>query len=120
MRPILQITRKADVDLSAATNRGRCVVATAANGMALAVAVSIPIGLLQDTPALGKAGAVCVVGTALGRASGAIAVQTRVRSDANGRLVAAAATEPSVGITLEAAGALDDLIEVLVVPQATA
>lgn len=120
--PDNEITRKADADLSAAANRGRSIRLTANNGCALSNAIGGPsIGVLDNLPKAGSAARVITGGTAKARAGAAIAVGDRVKSDANGRLIpvggeAAATLIHVVGIAMQAAAALDDLIEARITP----
>lgn len=117
--PDNEITRKADADLSGATNRGRAVVLTANNGCALAGANGKAIGILDNLPKAGSAARIITGGTAKVRAGAAYAVNARLASDANGRLVTAAADETVVAIAMEAALAADELREARVTPGAT-
>lgn len=126
--PILSETRKADVDLSAANNVGRAVKVTASNGCALCTAGAgtggdFAFGLIALKPkvGIGASVAITLMGTAKGRAGAAFAVGARLKTDANGRLIAVGAEAAStlvnvVGVALGAAAALDDLVEVQLAP----
>lgn len=119
--PDNEITRKSDADLSGATNRGRAVVLTAANGCALAVANSRVFGILDNTPKAGSAARIITGGTAKVRAGAAFAVGDYLKADANGRLIAAAGEAAGVlveviGIAMEAALAVDELREMRLRP----
>ena len=116
----LNITAVADADLSA--NQYRAVVATAnngGNGVALAGANTKILGILQDKPnANGKACAVCVEGPTRAVAGAAFARGDLLKTDANGRLVAAAGEAAGVvvqvvAMALEAAAAAGDIKEVV-------
>lgn len=72
-----------------------------------------PIGVLQNKPQVsGQASTIAFAGVSLVRAAGALTAGTIVGTDANGRAVAAGAN-PKVGITLAAAGVVDELVPVL-------
>lgn len=120
--PDNEITRKADADLSAAANRGRAIRLTANNGCALANAIGgDAIGVLDNLPKAASAARIITGGTAKVRAGAAIAVGDRLKSDANGRLIpvggeAAATLIHVVGKAMQAAAALDDLIEARITP----
>ncbi len=74
----------------------------------------IPVGVLQNKPQnAGEAATVAISGVSLVEASGALAAGTAVGADANGRAAAAAAGDPSMGITIHAAAEAGDLIPVL-------
>lgn len=115
--PDTEITRKADVDLSGATNRGRAVILTAANGCNLAGANGRAIGILDNTPVLGSAARIITGGTAKVRAGAAFAVGDYLKADAAGKAItsvgeAAGTLVEIFGIAMEAALAADELREV--------
>lgn len=120
--PDNEITRKADADLSAAANRGRSIRLTANNGCALSNAIGGPsVGVLDNLPKAASAARVITGGTAKVRAGAAIAVGDRLKSDANGRLIPVGAEALAtlihvVGIAMQAAAAVDDLVEVRITP----
>lgn len=114
--PDNEITRKSDADLSAATNRGRAIVLTAANGCALSGANGRAIGILDNLPKLGSAARIITGGTAKVRAGAAYAVGDYLKADAAGKAIAstgeAAGTLVEIfGIAMEAALAVDELRE---------
>lgn len=86
----------------------------------LADATVRTIGVLQDTPASGQAGSVCVLG--ITRAitdgnAGAIACMDTLASDANGKLVKTTTdNDEVVAIALEPSTADGTIIAVLVLP----
>lgn len=87
-----------------------CAVRRTATGIALAGAASVDfLGILQDDPDIGEAGTVKVRDVSKAKAGAAIAAGARLTTDATGRLITAAATNPIVGRALEAAAAADDL-----------
>lgn len=112
-RPELSVTRKADVDLS--TKRRRVVKATASNGCNLTTGAGadVPLGVIYNAPRanIGTAVGIIVLGTAEVEAGAAFAVNTPLMADANGRVIAATATNYVVGVALQAAAALGDVIE---------
>lgn len=117
--PDNEITRKSDADLSGATNRGRAVVLTAANGCALAGANGMAIGILDNLPKLGSAARIITGGTAKGRTGAAYAINSYLKADAAGRLIATTGEAVGVlveivGIAMEAALAADELREIRV------
>lgn len=114
----IAITRKADADLSA--NRYRFVTATASNGAALAGANARALGTLQNKPKSGEAASILTEGQTKVVAGGAFSVGDYVKSDANGKAVqvtgeAAGTIVELLGIALEAAAALDDIVEIQLV-----
>lgn len=111
----IAITRKADADLSA--NQYRFVTPTAANGCALAGANARALGVLQNKPTLGLAAEILTEGQTRVVAGGVFAIGDYVKTDANGRAVqvageAAGVIVELVGIALEAAAALGDIVEI--------
>ena len=100
-----------------------CVKATANNGMGVADAGDNVVGVSPPAVANGQTGVIQYSGTAVCVASGAIAVNGRVTSDANGKVKAASDTlavsssavtpEPDVGIALNATSNDGDFVEVL-------
>lgn len=90
-------------------------VVAAAAGADLVIGVSGDLAVV-----LGERVDVTHVGIAFCKAGAAVARGSRVMSDANGAGIAAAAAAganvQTVGVALEAAGALNDVIRVLVVP----
>lgn len=126
--PVLDITRDANVDLSAA--QFLIVKAVAGGKVALAAAGEQSYGILQDKPGSGKSGAVRVYGVSKVVAGAAIAEGDPITSDAAGKAKTAVrgstntsdagvAADPLVGsyvlgIALEPAAALNDVITVLI------
>lgn len=126
--PVLDITRDANVDLSA--KQFFIVKAVAGGKVGLAAAGEQSYGILQDKPASGKAGSVRVYGVSKVVAGAAIAEGDPITSDANGKAKSAvkastntsdagAIADPLVGshvlgIALEAAAADLDVITVLI------
>lgn len=90
------------------------VKVTGAHVVGKAAAVTdTAIGVLQNKPQVtGQACTVAFAGVSMVRAAGALAAGTIVGTDANGRAVAAGAN-PKNGITLAAAGVVDELVPVL-------
>lgn len=75
-------------------------------------------GILVDNPALGEDGSVVVLGLTKVIAAGAINAGVRFTSDAAGKAVALATTNLCVGMTLEEAGAANQVIACVVAPSA--
>ena len=114
--PELTITRKADVDLSGA--RRRVVKATASYGCNLptGAGADLPLGVVYTKPRsnIGTAVGVIVLGTAEVEAAAPFAVNTPLMADANGRVLTATVGNYIVGVALQAAAALGDVIEMRV------
>lgn len=70
--------------------------------------------VLQDKPKAGETGAYAVDGTSLVTAGSALTPGTLVTSDANGKAVAAAGGNAINGEVRTAAGAADEICEILV------
>lgn len=110
---ILTITREADADLSA--SQYLCMKASADNGCALAGANEKVLGVLQNDPAADRAAAIQIEGVTRVKTGGAVAVGDYLKSDANGKAVAAAGEAAGVlvevfAVALEAAAGADELI----------
>ena len=121
-RPDSQLNMPAVADADLSANQYRAVVPTAnngGNGVALAGANVVILGILQDKPnANGKACAVCVEGPTRAAAGAAFARGAELKTDATGRLIAAGAELPGVivnvvAIAFEAAAAAGDIKEVV-------
>jgi hypothetical protein len=112
-RPLLTITRKADIDLS--THARKVVKATASNGCTLTTGAGadVPLGVIYNKPraTVGTAVGIIISGTAEVRAAAAFAANIPLMADANGRVLTATATNYVVGVSLQAAAALDDVVE---------
>lgn len=112
-RPLLTITRKADVDLSG--KRRRVVRPTASNGCALPTGSGTEeaLGVIYDAPraSVGTAVGIIIDGTAEVEAAAAFAVGVPLMADVNGRVLTATTGLFIVGYALQAAGALGDVIE---------
>lgn len=108
------ISLDAGADLSA--HQFKIVTIDSSGNAVLAGAASTWVGVLQNAPAAGETAEVAVP-TGSGRmkvaASGALAIGAEVTSDAAGLAVAAGAGTSLVGVTVTAAGAAGDLVEVL-------
>jgi hypothetical protein len=110
-------TFKAGADLSAAANQFKIVkIDTAAADQVILAAASttVNIGILENKPKSGEAAEVTVQGRAKAQAGAAIASGgLELAADATGRLQAAVSTGFVTAISLQAAGAAGDIIEVL-------
>ncbi|MDE2099055.1 MAG: DUF2190 family protein [Patescibacteria group bacterium] len=115
------ISLVAAADLS--SDQFHFVTTDGSGNAALSAAGAPAIGVLQDAPTAGEAGAVRVMGVSKVVAGAVVAVGSRVASDATGRAVvytaASCAAAPGpvagsqvLGIALEAAGAAGDVIAV--------
>lgn len=115
------ITRKADADLSA--KQYFAVKLTGTNGCDLAGASDAAggeaiVGVLQNKPTSGKAAEILLEGSVTKVAAGAaFAVGDPLKTDANGRFIKAAGEAAGtlvhvVATALEAAAALNDIVEV--------
>lgn len=116
-KPLLTITRKADIDLS--THARKVVKATASNGCTLpASGADVPLGVIYNKPRtnVGTAVGIIIAGTAEVIAAAAFAVNIPLMADANGRVLTATATNYVVGVSLQAAAALGDVIEMRLMP----
>jgi hypothetical protein len=97
-----------DVDASSVDVNGRARVGapTGAGGMA--------IGVLQNKPAaLGRPAEVDIYGLTKVKAGAACAAGIDIQTDANGAAIAAATSDISLGHSVTAASAADELMEVL-------
>jgi len=103
----------AEADLSAAQFLG-VNGGTAAGQVALAGAGEAIFGVLQNKPTAGQAAEVMNKGVTKGISGAAILVHVQVEVDAAGKFITLAAGVP-VGFALEAAGAADEIITVLLV-----
>jgi len=105
----------AAADLS--SSRWRCVTVNSSGQAALANATALTAGILQNKPTSGQPATVCYAGVSKAVAGAAVTAGSRVRSDANGKVVAATvAGNAVIGIALESAGADNDVISVLLTP----
>jgi hypothetical protein len=106
--PLLCISGVAD---EAMANPFRCVAATA-TGFALA-ASGIPVGVVQNKPAISETAVVQVAGVSRAEAASAISVNTRVACTTGGKIKTAATTDTVLGIALAAASGDGHVIPVL-------
>ncbi len=74
-------------------------------------------GILIDDPPSGENGSVVLLGLTKVVAAGAINAGVFFAADAAGKAVAAAATDTIIGMTVNEAGAADQVIDCLVLPQ---
>jgi hypothetical protein len=104
---------KAGADLSAATNKYLAVKFDGSGDIVLCGAGELAVGFLFNLPALGDAAEVATLGGgALGISNATIAAGVLVKSDANGKLVAAAtADDLAIARTMKASVA-NDVVEV--------
>lgn len=122
--PMLRITRASDVDLSASTTKGLAALATASNGCNLAGAdAQGVIGVIHKGGKITEATSITVAGTAKARAGAAFAVGARLTTNAAGKFITQAGAVgsglPVNAIALQAAAAVDELVEVLLTQGAT-
>lgn len=107
-----QITLEASADLS--THQHKFVVVDASGQAALAGANVDVVGVLQNKPAAaGRAAEIMVSGISKVIAGAAVTQGSRVRSDASGLAIDAAATFKAVGFALDAAAGANEVIRVL-------
>lgn len=110
--PLQAITTIAAADLS---SKQHCAVKLDANGeAALAGAGENAVGILQDTPALGQAGNVMVLGESFAVYGGAVDAGSNLTPDAAGRLVTAGGDDCVIAVAREA-GSLNEVHTVLLV-----
>jgi len=85
-------------------------------GVAETTAGAGGIGILQNRPDINETAKVGIVGVSKAIAGAAIVAGVQVTNDASGKVVTATATDIPIGWALQAAGAADELLSVLVVP----
>jgi hypothetical protein len=97
--------------LAVYVSAARTVAAVATEGVAM-------YGILQNTPALGQAADVAIVGVSKMVAGAAITAGAELMTDANGRLIAwvGGSDYVKVGRALEAAGAANDIFTGIIYP----
>jgi hypothetical protein len=115
---IFDHTFKAGADLTALQFRICRLAANAREVVPTVNATVRPLGVLQDKPAaIGRAVAVRLIGISKVVAGAAIAIHSNIASDASGRGIATTtAGDYCIGVNLEAAAAVGDIITVLVMP----
>jgi hypothetical protein len=103
---------------SMAANQFKAVKITAADTFNLTTVAGEPcLGILQDTPAASRPGAIAILGKCKAKAGAAIAAGARIMAGADGRVITAAtATSTCIGWAVEAAAAADNIITVILVP----
>jgi hypothetical protein len=109
------ISRDANADLS--TKQYLCVKAVSGGKVDVCSAITdVPIGVLQDKPASGKAACVGIGGVTKVVVNGAIAVGIKVAPTAAGKVQTAVSTQYPIGVLLTAGGADGDIVEMLIDP----
>jgi len=111
---VLDLTFKAGAALT--SSQYHFVKCDGASGVvACGVAKELSTGILQNTPASGKAANVRLLGTSKLVMGGACSENALLATDANGHGVLASVDKDYVGaIALEASGGVDEIIEVLI------
>jgi len=111
---VLDLTFKAGAALT--NSQYHYVKLDGAGGVvACGVAKELSIGILQNTPADGKAARVRLLGTSKLVMGGACSENALLTPDANGHGILANANKDFVGaIALEISGGVDEIIEVLI------
>ena len=113
-------TRKAGADLSAASNQFKFVKLDGSGDVVLCTAATdVPYGVLQNTPRLGEAADVVIIGITKLVAGGALATPgTLIGTDASGRADAKTpgtdTTEYVAGVTVGTSGAAGEIIRAVV------
>lgn len=85
-------------------------------GVAETTAGAGGIGILQNRPNTGETAKVGIVGVSKAIAGAAVTAGAQVTNDTNGKIVAAATGDIAIGWALQAAGAEDELLSVLIAP----
>lgn len=109
--PVLTISLPSSADLE--THQHKFVVDNGSGQAAVAGAAAAALGVLQNDPGANGTAAIMVQGVSRVRAGAAIAVGSKVGSDANGKARVATSGDTILGIALEAAAADEDIIPVL-------
>jgi hypothetical protein len=78
---------------------------------------TLPIGILQDKPASGRAANVRMLGISKVVAGGAFAVGSVLAADDEGRLIAASTGHYPIGIALEAAAEAGQVVTAFILPE---
>lgn len=111
--PVLDLSLEAGADLSA--KQFYLVKLDSSGRVVLAGAAERAIGVLQNKPLAGEAAQVRVLGVSKVISGYSFGVGTVLASDSAGKAVASSSAKP-IGISLEAAGAANQIVSVLVIP----